>query len=125
VVELFPSFPNKDFTNLRTMSQALRAAGVQWSRGRGMPSNGLALMSGRQRYYSRHWIAVAGPFVYEVLLQMWLPLFLWRRDFLPVLAADFGSNIEDWTVEAAFEITGGQLQLTALFTPRGTETAQA
>ena len=104
VIQHFPELHHKTFTNLPSMAHALRAAGISWSRCNDLPRAGLALMCGPQKYYSRHWIAVREQFVYEVCLDMWLPILVWRRDFLPVLAAEFDSLSRRWRVEAAFEI---------------------
>ena len=106
VMSFFPQFPEQTFTNLPAMKRALRMVGACWERRATLPHRGLVLMCGPQRYYSRHWLAVQNGFVYEASLEMWLPVFLWTRDFLPLMAADFPGPAEDWRVEAGFEVTG-------------------
>src|SRR6478735_9286013 len=81
--EAFPTFPEKQFTNLPMMVQAIRSLGLQGRRTMKWPKHGLALVSGPERYHSRHWLAVHHDFVYEVSLETWLPLLVWERDFLP------------------------------------------
>jgi hypothetical protein len=85
----FPQLPEIQFTNLPMMGNALRSAGLQAERTQSWPQKGLVLLCGPERYYSRHWIAVCGDFLYEVSLDTWLPSSVWRRDFLPELANQF------------------------------------
>lgn len=101
----FPSFPERKYTNLPMMTDALASAGVYWERVREWPKQGLVLISGPRRYHSRHWIAVAGEFVYEVSLDTWLPRKLWERDFLPELAECYQSRASEWYVEAGLELS--------------------
>lgn len=104
VMQLFPHFPEKQFTNVPAMERALRGLGLFWEKKRSSPKRGLLLVTGPQKYYSRHWIAVEGDFVYEVGLDMWVPFFLWKRDFRPVLAADLGIMPDELTIEIALEV---------------------
>lgn len=104
VREFFPSFPEKAFTNLSMMTRALKQAGFVWERVDDWPTNGVALICGDVRYYSRHWVAVSGIFVYEVSLDTWLPRQVWERDFLPELARQSGWKIQDWRLEAGIEV---------------------
>lgn len=103
--EAFPTFPEKQFTNLTMMAQAIRSLGLQGRRTIEWPTNGLALISGPERYHSRHWLAVHQDFVYEVSLETWLPRLLWERDFLPELAVRHNSRPEEWGLEAGIEIS--------------------
>lgn len=106
VREAFPTFPEKQFTNLPMMAQAIRLLGLGFRRTAEWPLHGLALVCGPERYHSRHWIAVHQDFVYEVSLETWLPRIVWERDFLPQLAKAHGSHPDDWTLEAGLEIHG-------------------
>jgi hypothetical protein len=98
VIHLFPQFPEKQHTNLPSMKSALRAQGFRFHCTDGFPSFGLTLISGPERYYSRHWIAVRQGCVYDVNLDMWMPTVLWCRDVLPAIArADRWAN-ERWYI---------------------------
>lgn len=98
IIALFPQFPEKQYTNLPSMKSAVRAQGFRFQCTNGFPSFGLTLISGPERYYSRHWIAVRQGCVYDVNLDMWMPTVLWCRDVLPAIArADRWTN-EQWYI---------------------------
>lgn len=101
----FPSFPERRFTNLPMMTRAIVSAGFACERVEDWPDQGLALICGPEKYHSRHWIAVAGEFIYEVSLDTWLPRFVWERDFLPELARHHNSYPHEWSLEAGLEVT--------------------
>lgn len=103
--DFFPSFPERQFTNLPMMTRALDAAGLAWERVADWPKQGMALICGPEKYHSRHWIAVVGEFVYEVSLDTWLPRSVWERDFVPELARHHGSVPHEWRLEAGLEVT--------------------
>jgi len=121
IMELFPQFPQRDFTNLVSMKSALRRYGISWERRTIIPIVGMVLISGPRRYYSRHWIAVKSNCVYEVGLQLWVPRKIWERDYLSALAASEGTRASQWYVEYAFEI-GGALRPQSLFKRQGSST---
>lgn len=100
----FPDLPESTFTNLPRMTKALRLLGIPFQKSPAWPSNGLVLVSGPERYHSRHWVAVHQDFLYEVNLDMWLPKALWEREFLPELAWQHGSEPCQWSLESAIEV---------------------
>ncbi len=102
--DAFPTFPEKQFTNLPMMVQAIRSLGLEGRRTMAWPKHGLALVSGPVRYHSRHWLAVHQNFVYEVSLETWLPRLVWERDFLPELAIAHDSRPDEWRLEAGIEL---------------------
>jgi hypothetical protein len=117
--EAFPTFPEKQFTNLPMMVQAIRSLGLQGRRTMEWPKHGLVLVSGPERYHSRHWLAVHHDFVYEVSLETWLPLLVWERDFLPELAIAHDCRPEEWWLEAGIEIGGSEHPELLLFQSGG------
>lgn len=111
----FPSFPERQYTNLPMMTKALASAGIRWEKVNQWPNQGLVLISGPEKYHSRHWVATTGEFVYEVSLDTWLPKKLWERDYLPELAKRHQSKASDWRVEAGLELSAfSQLDLPML-----------
>lgn len=104
VRDCFPTFPDRQFTNLPMMINALNSVGASWEKKPEWPSQGLALICGREKYHSRHWLAVYGEFVYEVSLDTWLPRKVWERDFLPELARHHNSEVFEWDIEAGIEV---------------------
>jgi hypothetical protein len=124
IMQLFPQFPERSFTNLVSMKSAFRRYGLSWERSTKMPTVGIVLISGPRRYYSRHWIAVKSNCVYEVGLQLWVPRRIWERDYLSALAASERTRASEWYVEYAFE-TYGVVQPQSLFKRQGSSTGAA
>lgn len=104
--DVFPTFPETQFTNMPMMTRAIQSLGLSCSRTADWPQKGVALLCGPTDYHSRHWIAVQDNFVYEVSLDTWLPRIVWERDFLPELARHHNSTVSQWRLEAGFEILG-------------------
>jgi len=121
IMDLFPNFPERPFTNIPRMHSALRKTGLNFRRDTiDFPSNGLVLLQVNgpwtapkridyESAYHRHWVTVRWGHVYEVNLESWVPRQVWEEDYLPdLLNRHEGST--GWSVRAVFEIEDQALQ---------------
>jgi hypothetical protein len=98
IIHLFPQFPEKQHTNIPSMKSALKRHGFRFEGTENFPSIGLTLISGPEKYYSRHWLAVRQGCVYDVNFEMWMPTVLWCRDVLPAIARADRWVREEWHI---------------------------
>lgn len=115
IMDLFPNFPEKPYTNIPRMHAALRKTGLAFRReAAGFPSDGLVLLQvegpwtapKRASYdaaYHRHWVSVRWDHIYEVNLESWVPRQVWEEDYLPALVARH-DGATGWSVRTVFEI---------------------
>ena len=114
VMQFFPHFPERPFTSVVHMREALAKCRLQTAEGRELPAYGLALLQFEGAWSStaakplwlaryRHWVAVCGQAVYDVNFHCWVDRARWELDVLDMFRAVW-PTVSGWRVERGFEI---------------------
>jgi hypothetical protein len=116
VMQFFPHFPERRWTNLTQMLRALDAAGYSARvQRRCRPSRGLALVQFTgpwtvKNFFSRwslihtHWVAIDGDWVFDHNACRWQPLLEWSAGTAAELMAELPRST-GWSFKYGVEVT--------------------
>jgi hypothetical protein len=114
VMVIFEQFPERPYTTLSKMREALSNIGLHFEDSSRMPCFGLALIqidgpwsdlpgSGRWSARYTHWVAVSGDQIYDINANAWTGRSDWESATLPLLIATYDRAV-GWHVKRGLEI---------------------